>query len=169
MDWIKNIYHIRVKQSSYVIFMPCSPASFFGSCLSGGHNISQSLKAIRHVVKMTVMMASHWNGVDVYDPLYENVSHLHTLTVGQESEPGLLLKSVSVFWSLPAGVMGQHIFSRQGNVDGVSKRQRESLPPYCNRSTYTTLASFIASFNLSFVLRDTEQINKQVEHPSHNP
>ncbi len=33
---------------------------------------------------MTVMMASHWNGVDVYDPLYENVSHLHTLTVGQE-------------------------------------------------------------------------------------
>lgn len=74
-----------------------------------------------------------------------------------------------MFWSLPAGVMGQHILSRQGNGDGVSKRQRERLPPYCNRSTYTTLASFIASFNLSFVLRDTEAINKQVEHPLHKP
>jgi len=57
----------------------------------------------------------------------------------------------------------------QDKGNGKGKSERERLPLYCNRSTYTTSASFIGSFNLSFVLRETKAINKRVGHPLHNP
>ncbi len=64
---------------------------------------------------MTVMMASHWNGVDVYDPLYENVSHLHTLTVGQEVRA----------WAPPEVCLCDFDPSQQGLWDSTSFQDRE--------------------------------------------
>lgn len=111
-------------------------------------------------------------------PLYKEVSHLHASTdrvkIRAWAPPEICLnvlitpsRGIPSLKPTTGHVMGQPVLSRQDKLRW-KKRERERLPLYCIRSTYTTSTSFIASFNLSFVLRDTEAINKQVGHPLHN-
>lgn len=111
--------------------------------------------------------------------LYEEVSHLHAKNDGVRIRTWAPTEiCLNVLITPSRGIPS--LKPTTGHVmDGTARfvktremekeRVRERLPLHCNRSTYTTSASFIASFNLPFVLRDTEAINEQVGHPLHNP